>query len=652
MKQHIPFYSCAGLLLALLVLAYSSHFDNGFYFDDSHTIVNNANIQQLSNIGSFFRDASTTSTLPANQVYRPGYTTLNAIDYWLGGGLNPLVFHGSIFTSYLLLCALLYLLFLRVFAAFSMHKMHRYTVLLAVGWYALHTANAETINYISARTDSFSTLMLVLALVIYIYSEIGRRTFLYLLPVAIGFMVKEPTIMFAPLLFLYDFLFVRLPNAEREQAAVSANQIYLSAAMQSFRVALPALLLSVLLFALWKNMTPEHWVSFSNSRFDYFITQPFVILHYFNNFVLPVNLSADTDWQVLASWKDDRLFAGLGFLSLLIALALWSLKRTDTRGITFGIAWFLLALLPTSSVFPLDEVLNDHRTFFPYIGLIIAASTGIFLVYAKWENLAIVKVMFTLGVIALLLAHAAGTHARSQVWDNAQSLWADVVQKSPKNGRGLMNYGVALMHSGDYVNALDNFEKALLLQPNYSFLQVNLGIVHGALGDAVRAERYFKHAQQLNSLSPISYSHFASWLKQQGRLREALQQVDAALALSPKQHAANQLRQQILAQLAELAASETPQPLHDQQSADTYLNLSLLYYNKSQFEKSIEAASRALQINAGSAPAWNNVCAAHTALGQYTQAIAACQQGLALDSTMLLLKNNLLKAVRLQASTP
>ena len=34
--------SIAALLLAsTLVLAYANHFDNGFYFDDAHTVVNN-----------------------------------------------------------------------------------------------------------------------------------------------------------------------------------------------------------------------------------------------------------------------------------------------------------------------------------------------------------------------------------------------------------------------------------------------------------------------------------------------------------------------------------------------------------------------------------------------------------------------------------
>src|SRR5437588_9566855 len=40
------------------------------------------------------------------------------------------------------------------------------TALLAVGFYGLHAANAETINYIIQRADSFSTLLIVASLLL------------------------------------------------------------------------------------------------------------------------------------------------------------------------------------------------------------------------------------------------------------------------------------------------------------------------------------------------------------------------------------------------------------------------------------------------------------------------------------------------------
>src|ERR1700719_2959464 len=86
MKPSQPlFYVLALALVGMVCIAYSNHFDNPFHFDDEHTIVTNYYIRDLKNIPKFFTDATTSSSLPANQAYRPGVTTLNAIDVWLGG---------------------------------------------------------------------------------------------------------------------------------------------------------------------------------------------------------------------------------------------------------------------------------------------------------------------------------------------------------------------------------------------------------------------------------------------------------------------------------------------------------------------------------------------------------------------------------------
>src|SRR3989475_13232171 len=97
---------CAMLLSGLLA-TYANHFHNGFHFDDVHTIENNAAIRDLRNIPVFFRDATTFSSLPSNQSYRPLVSTLLAIDYSLGHGLQPFWFHLSIFALFVALTLLL-----------------------------------------------------------------------------------------------------------------------------------------------------------------------------------------------------------------------------------------------------------------------------------------------------------------------------------------------------------------------------------------------------------------------------------------------------------------------------------------------------------------------------------------------------------------
>src|SRR4030095_10879824 len=112
------------LLLGALVAAYANHFHNSFHFDDAHTIVNNAAIRELRNIPLFFRDATTFSSLPSNQSYRPLVSTLLAIDYSLGQGLRPFWFHLSIFTLFVSLVLLLAFVIARLldYTGTSPHK--------------------------------------------------------------------------------------------------------------------------------------------------------------------------------------------------------------------------------------------------------------------------------------------------------------------------------------------------------------------------------------------------------------------------------------------------------------------------------------------------------------------------------------------------
>jgi len=53
-----------------ILAVYSNHFHNSFHLDDSHTIEQNFYIRDLRNIPRFFADATTLSTLAANQTRR------------------------------------------------------------------------------------------------------------------------------------------------------------------------------------------------------------------------------------------------------------------------------------------------------------------------------------------------------------------------------------------------------------------------------------------------------------------------------------------------------------------------------------------------------------------------------------------------------
>ena len=147
------------------------------------------------------------------------------------------------------------------------------------------------------------------------------------------------------------------------------------------------------------------------------------------------------------------------------------------RPIAFGVGWFLVALLPTALT-PLAEVANDHRMFFPFVGLTLAMVWGAWLLMTHAEAPVLRRWAVPL-IVAVLVAESIGVSARNRVWHSDESLWHDVTVKSPTNGRGLMNYGLTLMARGDYPGAIGYFERALVFTPDYPLLHVNLGIAYG-----------------------------------------------------------------------------------------------------------------------------------------------------------------------------
>jgi tetratricopeptide (TPR) repeat protein len=529
------------ILILCTIAIYSNHFDNSFHFDDSHTIVNNLNIRSLENIPKFFTDGSTFSSLPANQSYRPVITTLNAIDYSITGSdkQNTFWFHFSIFASFLATGIFVFLFLQVLLKKVSSTQYDLPISLFITGWFWLHPANAETINYIIARSDSFSTCMVMLSFVLYTRWELGRKYHLYLLPFVVGFLSKETAVVFLPLLFLYQLFFEDGPG----DGLISKRRI--GGVLK--KLFIPILLTAALLL-LYKQMLPGTWQA--GREFDkvgYWQTQPYAALHYLNNFFIPIALVADTDWQPVSSLSDPRLYIGAFFLLLFILVTFYTASKPHLRLISFGLAWFLLALMPTSFI-PLAEVINDHRTFFPFIGLFIASGGFLQWQARKWIKLGTYKYSrFALqaGILFFFTGLALGTWNRNKVWHSENSLWKEVTIKAPGNGRGWMNYGITQMQAGDYNGAESSFMKASLLTPGYAYVYINLGILKNLEGKVAESEDYFKSGLAFGYSNPDAYAWYADFLIQQDRYIEADSLIRKGLVLSPNHEMLNRLQHKL-----------------------------------------------------------------------------------------------------------
>ena len=608
-----------GVLLLIAILAvYANHFHNSFHFDDAHTIENNAAIRELHNIPKFFRDATTFSSLPSNQSYRPLVSTLLAIDYRLGGGLHPFWFHLSIFVFFIVLVLVLALVIDRLLESFSSSSANSWIALAAAALYGLHPANADTVNYIIASAEVISTLGVIVSFAVYLAFPELRRYYLYVLPAVIAILAKPTAAIFAVLFAIYWLLFE--PNKTRltETRLQRIGQIIV-----------PFLICGAMLLFV-QHMTPHSWVAGAANVHNYLITQPYVTLLYFKAFFWPSGLSADYDLNPFVTTGDARFWIGFVFAVFISAAAIAAAVFKKTRMIGFGLLWFLIALLPTS-LFPLAEVMNDHRTFLPYIGLVIAMAGAAALLVARLDRQRR-KIAATCAVALFLCANGFATFQRNKVWKTEETLWHDVVLKSPRNGRGLMNYGNTLMAKGDFAGALDYFHRAQPLTPQYSVLMINLAIAEDATKQSAAAEQHFKDALRLAPASPDSYTYYARYLLSHSRAEEARAFLQSALELSPTDLTARDLLAQANAQAVDQPTIQTP---------EYYLALSLQFYGEERFVESIVACRRALDLRPGYAEAWNNIGAAYNKLGRYEEAAAACEQALRLKPDFELARNNL-----------
>ncbi|MCW5201124.1 hypothetical protein VU07_04935, partial [Desulfobulbus sp. F4] len=372
-SQEYFFFAVALVLAELLCLSYVNHFNNGFQFDDFHTIVNNFHIRDLSNIKKIFTDIETYGTNPDNRTFNPVLVTLNAIDYWLGSGLKPKVFHRSIFISYLFLGILLYFFCKHFFDLSLPDRWNSWFALLTTAFYMQHAANAETINYIIMRSDSFSTLMIVASFMLY-FNDKAKTFRLHYITFFLGLGTKATGFIFAPLLAAYILIF--------EEKMPLCGPVLIT---KNFRRTIsfiiksaPIMLVAVGVFYLERigfrqgNPLPSSGSGVSRS-FDYFITQWHVIAHYIGNFILPLDLSVDTDFSLITDPLQRKVLLSLALLLAIAAFGIRASRKQETRPIAFGIIWFFFALAPTSSFIPFGQIANDHRTFFPYIGLVLAA---------------------------------------------------------------------------------------------------------------------------------------------------------------------------------------------------------------------------------------------------------------------------------------
>jgi Tfp pilus assembly protein PilF len=204
-------------------------------------------------------------------------------------------------------------------------------------------------------------------------------------------------------------------------------------------------------------------------------------------------------------------------------LAIMTAKREPL--LSYGILWFFGNLAMESSVIGL-ELVFEHRNYLPSMFIILAMVALIFQ-YVKPTWLGIVF----LCVVGILFT--VWTFERNRVWMDELSLYRDCAQKSPAKARPHNNFGAILLRRSRLPAAIDEFQAALKIKPDYADAHYNLGNARVQQGNLTNGIHHFSKALSLQPGNVKALNNLAATLVILERYPEAIEKLKKALKINP-----------------------------------------------------------------------------------------------------------------------
>lgn len=136
-------------------------------------------------------------------------------------------------------------------------------------------------------------------------------------------------------------------------------------------------------------------------------------------------------------------------------------------------------------------------------------------------------------IAAIIIISVVSFHRNSD-WLTAMDLWSNAVKKSPKKARTHANVGLTYDKEGNLDKAKEEYDRAILLEPNYLAPYGPLAVIYGKRGDIDRAIRILSWMiPRLPQKDPKVFTALGVAYKIKGMLKEAETELKKALAINP-----------------------------------------------------------------------------------------------------------------------
>lgn len=566
-------------LLALAVaLAYGRTFDVPFYLDDFSSIQENVPIWHWQGFEAVrqYQPTRVVGYLSFALNYRLGhfipfgYHLVNLLIHFLAGVAVFGCARGLLRTPRL--------------AGAAPPLARAALPLLAAGLFVLHPLQTEAVTYIVQRLTSLAGLLYIACMAAYLKARLAsagsaRRLWAALCFVLafLAFFTKENTGTLPLALFLIELVFFRHPPGRQVAlagaAAAGLALVWLIDATSHGQGALSLASIQSL-----TTVTQEF------PRSQYFATQLTVLWHYLRLFVWPSGLHLEYAREPASGFASAGVLLAMAGHLLVVGLALWAWRRRPL--VTWAVLFYYLAHAVESSVVPINDLVFEHRTYLPNLGLCLLCGWVITAELPRLPGGA--RAVLPLVLLASL-ALGVATWRRNEVWRDPLAFWQDDVRRAPAKARAWGNLGKALLAANRPADAAR------------------------ALEESIRLERVERGSTQVDVLSAINLV----------MALQTMNQFDRAL---------------------ELIRSTLERPMKPPMRATLYINRGIIRLRQRQFTEAEAAFREALALHPYSLPAMANLASTWAQSGHMAKAESLYAQVLEIDPDDMVTRVNFLQA--------
>ncbi len=523
MKSRNKFFFYLFLILIVSLCVYFPSFHAPFQLDDFKIIENNPVIRDCSHIDRIWQSDPTRFFVLLSFAANYQIAQFDVFGYHV---INFLI---HIFTGVLVF------FFLSEIFRIALKKNEKETItyttfaFFATCIFVLHPLQTSAVTYVVQRSTLLAAFFYIAALTLYLYSREKKRIFLYFLSLLSAFLGAfcKPIIITLPVtLIALEFIFLKNEGSYDRKAFKKFS--YKLPFKKEGILLLPYFFLWILipcLLMVYTKNTSLHEISRQTdmiSRQTYLCTQFNVLVKYLRLLILPLNQNLDYAYPLSTTIWEFPTILSLGILVAIMIYGWINIRRNKL--LAFSIFFFFITLSLESSIFPLADVIFEHRLYLPLLAFVMLIPQLAFFLNKKTLRIVLISVIVFLSFL---------TFKRNELWGNKIRFLEDVAQKSSHKPRVHVNLGIAYMQEGLYRQAEESYQRALFLDPLHVKAYLGLGALFLRQGDVEKAASSFQTAIALDPYNDEAFNNQGVLLAQKGELETALSYFNYAIELNP-----------------------------------------------------------------------------------------------------------------------